>query len=373
QEKQRNWSLDGYVSDMQSVMFQDVKEYWMTDNLIHNRLNFNWYLNKSFTLGIQARNRFMYGDRIRFDSTGLYPEGIAHDRGIIDLSENIVEEKSFLVNTALDRCRLSFEKGKLNVKLGRQRINWGQTFVWNPNDLFNNYSFFDFDYVEKPGSDALRIQYYTGTTSVAELVVKTDEKEKVTAAGLYRFNRWNYDIQFIAGLLDEEDYVVGGGWSGNIKNVSFRGEASYFHPVKNTTDTTGLFFIALSADYSFSSSAMLQFEIFYGQIPENSEVYSFTQYYGAPLSVKNLAFTEYNLFGQFSYPLNPLANAGLSVMYFPSLKGFFTGPSLSCSLNDNADVSFFTQIFSGEFPDPLTGKDKRQEFILGFLRLKWSF
>ena len=34
---------------------------------------------------------------------------------------------------------------------GRQRINWGQTFVWNVNDVFNAYSYFDFDYKERPG------------------------------------------------------------------------------------------------------------------------------------------------------------------------------------------------------------------------------
>ncbi len=92
---------------------------------------------------------------------------------------------------------------KFQVTLGRQRINWGQTFVWNPNDIFNAYSYFDFDYIERPGSDAVRLQYFPSSSSVAEFAVKVDDENDITAAGLYRFNKWGYDIQFLAGLCQQ--------------------------------------------------------------------------------------------------------------------------------------------------------------------------
>ena len=373
QEKQKKWELNGYVSDVQSVMFQDINDYWVSDNLIHNRLNFNWFINNSFSASIQARNRFMYGDQIRFDTTGFYTSSIATDRGYFDLTENILDEKNYLLNTTLDRILLTYEKENLNVKLGRQRINWGQTFVWNPNDIFNSYSFFDFDYIERPGSDAVRIQYYTGATSVLELAAKVDNNENVTAGALFRFNKWNYDIQIIAGMLNETDYVAGAGWSGAIKNMSFRGEMSYFHPMDNIADTSGQFFVSLSTDFTLENSMFIQFEAFYGQQPKGQTVYSFIDYYSAPLSVKNLAFTEYNIFGQVSYPITPLVNATLSAMYYPNLKGYFVGPSVDISIKDNVDFSIFAQAFSGEFPNPQTGDDDRQDFYMGFLRLKWSF
>jgi hypothetical protein len=105
---------------------------------------------------------------------------------------------------------------KLQVTAGRQRINWGQTFVWNPNDIFNTYSYFDFDYEEKPGSDAVRVQYFLNPTSAFELAAKLDRQNKATIAGLYRFNKLNYDIQFLSGITDEQDFVAGAGWSGQI-------------------------------------------------------------------------------------------------------------------------------------------------------------
>ncbi|MBI4647567.1 MAG: hypothetical protein HY738_13500 [Bacteroidia bacterium] len=141
QEKTQVLTLAGYMSNMQSVMFQDIKDYWIMDNIIHNRLNFDWRISKAFSASLQMRNRIIYGDRVKFDTSSAYAAIIDFDRGIIDLSENWVEEKSVLINSAIDRLLLTFEKGKLNIMAGRQRINWGQTFVWNPNDIFNSYSF----------------------------------------------------------------------------------------------------------------------------------------------------------------------------------------------------------------------------------------
>ena len=90
------------------------------------------------------------------------------------MSWNILTEKSFFLNTTIDRLWVDFNYGKLQVRAGRQRINWGQTLIWNPNDIFNAYSFFDFDYIERPGSDAVRVQYYPGSSSSVEAAVKVN-------------------------------------------------------------------------------------------------------------------------------------------------------------------------------------------------------
>ena len=154
-----------------------------------------------------------------------YSEMIGSDHGLVDLSWNILNKQSFFLNTTIDRLWVDFNYGKFQARVGRQRINWGQTLVWNPNDIFNAYSFFDFDYVERPGSDAIRLQYYPDSSSAFELAVKADYENNITAAALYRFNKWGYDIQFLAGYFNSEDIVAGAGWSGALGSVSFRGEA----------------------------------------------------------------------------------------------------------------------------------------------------
>ena len=225
----RNFSLNGYITDMQSFIFQKLDGDWATDNLIHNRLNFKWN-NSANNLNavLELRNRLIIGQSVQTNPD--YANIIKMDNGYINLSDNILTGKSYIFNSRIDRAYIDYTKDKFQLRIGRQRINWGQCFTWNPNDIFNAYSFFDFDYVEKPGSDAIRFQYYTTSTSTFEFAVKADNNHKVTSAGLYRFNKWGYDIQFLGGIMNEEDYVIGTGWSGNIKGASFTGEISYFQP-----------------------------------------------------------------------------------------------------------------------------------------------
>jgi hypothetical protein len=63
-------------------------------------------------------------------------------------------------HTNINRLYLDWRKNNWQVRMGRQRINWGVNLVSNPNDLFNTYSFFDFDYTERPGADALRVKHF---------------------------------------------------------------------------------------------------------------------------------------------------------------------------------------------------------------------
>ena len=211
QDKKISISFSGYLTTMQSVMFDSLSGPFLNENLLHNRLNFKGYLGNTITFSAELRNRLFTGDLVRLGK--YYTEMIGADDGLVDMSWNVIEKQSFLFNTTVDRLWIDLHSGDFQVTAGRQRINWGQTFVWNPNDIFNAYSFFDFDYVEKPGSDAVRLQYFPSSSSAAELAVKVDGDTNVTAAGLFRFNKWGYDIQFLAGLLMGKILVIGTGWS----------------------------------------------------------------------------------------------------------------------------------------------------------------
>jgi len=362
----RNWSLNGYVTNMQSFMFSKWDSDWTSDNLIHNRLNFKWNnRSNSLTVNIEMRNRFITGESVK--SIPGYAKLIDSDNGFVNLSTNISSSKSYVFNSKIERAFIDYTKGKFQIRAGRQRINWGQCFTWNPNDLFNAYSFLDFDYMEKPGSDAIRLQYYGSSTSALDFAIKLDKNHKVTSALLYRFNKWNYDFQFLGGILNEEDYVLGTGWAGNILKASFRGEVSYFHPKKNFSDTSGVFSLSLGSEYAFKNSFVLQFEFLYRQT-KSGNIQSFADYYNMTLSAKNLSFTDLSIMMQGSYPVTPLFNVSLAVMYFPKLDGIFIGPSLSYSLTENIDFSLIAQSFSGQFTSGLTN-----HFNMGFLRLKLNF
>ena len=370
QDKSPSFELKGYLSNMQSAMFEDPNGNWITDGLFHNRLNLFWYGGEHFNASIQFRNRLIYGETLKLIPG--YKDNIAKNDGLLDLSFNLLSGDSYVLNSTIDRCWIQYTTEGFSATIGRQRINWGQTFVWNVNDVFNVYSYFDFDYEERPGADAARIQIYPNYTSTIDLAVKVDSAHQVTAAAMYRFNVFSYDIQFLAGILAEEDYLAGMGWSGNIGGAGFRGEATYFHPKDNFSDTTGMFMGSLGIDYSFPNTLMLQAEYLYTSNPY-TPAYGFIDYYTGPLTVKQLGFTKHSIFASGSYQVTPLFYAALSGMYFPDLNGLFVGPNLSYNILSNLDLSFFLQYFNVEQDQPLTGDKYRQRITLWFLRLKWNF
>jgi hypothetical protein len=356
--------FSGYVSDMPSVIWQNQSSDMWWQNLLHNRLNFGWQLSKNWRIDAGMRNRFMTGSEAMLD-----PASAGFDNGWADLSWNWVTGQKALGNTTFDRLHITFEKDKWKLQLGRQRINWGQTFVWNPNDIFNTYSFFDFDYPERPGCDALRATYFHNETASSELAASLNHDGKLTAALLHHWNWKNFDYQLIAGEQNETDLVVGGAWTGDFNGLNFRGEFSYFHPLENLADTGGTVALSVGVDYIFSNSLMLQAEVLYNNVGSAFSGNGLMGLYAAPLSAKYLSICDWNVFAQASYPVTPRLNASLSGMYFVDIRACYAGLSLDYSVIENLDFSFVTQFFSTVGNSDLGN----MQFLLGFARLKYSF
>ncbi len=366
QDNPKKFEFSGYVSDMPSVILQNPDTATLWENLLHNRFNLGWQANDHWRLDAGMRNRLIVGNIV--EQPG-YAESIDFDKGWADLSWNLVNSKNALLNTSLDRLFVTFEKDKWNLKLGRQRINWGQNFVWNPDDIFNTYSYFDFDYVERPGCDAFRGTYYHNETAYTELAASVDHFEKVTAALLHHWNWKNFDYQLIAGIYTQSDYVLGGAWSGDFKGLNFRGEFSYFQPVKHFSDTTGTLAFSLGFDYLFKNSLMLQTEVLYNNVGGKFSANGLLSLYTAPLSAKYLSVCNWSIFGQATYPVTPRLSAALSGMYFVEIKSCYAGLSLDFSVLENLDFSLITQYFTTIGQSNLG----TMQSWLGFLRLKYSF
>lgn len=364
----KKWNINGYVSSMSSYMHSDLIQMEYLDNQIHNRLNIDWYPTSHLSASLQLRTRFLIGDQMRADSFNVAKKAMEDDF----LSLNVAQGNMFVLNSMIDRLHLKYSIDKLDVTVGRQRINWGQTYVFNANDIFNAYSFVDFDYPERPGSDAVRIQYYPSYTSTLEAAVKYTNDSTITAAGLTRFSTWGYDFQFIAGLYNSREWVIGGGWSGNIKRVSFSGEFSYLQPNNDFWDSKGLLFASVNLNYSFPNSSMLQIEGFYNQYLQNNNL-SFTDLMGANQDIKTLSLSEFTVFGGFTYPITSLIASNVSLMYYPDINGFLVFPSVDFSLSDELKLSLIAMYFTGDFAFPLPIGNKTGEMFYGFLRLKYGF
>ena len=363
QEEGNKISAGGYVTSMQSAMFDSLSGPVTFDNLIHNRLNINAYIGNKITFNTELRNRLFTGDMSRAGSA--YSEIIGSDQGLADMSWNLINENSFFFNTTIDRLWMDVRLDRFEARIGRQRINWGQALVWNPNDIFNAYSFFDFDYIERPGSDAVRIQYFPSSSSAAEIAAKIDSEHDVTAAGLYRFNKWGFDLQFLAGYANSRDLVAGTGLSGAIGSFSLRGEGTLFYPAGSSGSDEGTLLLTAGTDRIFENNSMLQFQFMYCNNPLS--ITDFNSFYSGNMSAKDLAFSEFTAFGSFTWAANPLLNLTFSAMWFPDLDGYFAGPSIDYSLAENIDFSLIWQ----HFDSSMNGSNTR--INLAYLRLKYSF
>jgi hypothetical protein len=371
-EGQEKITLSGYLSDMQTIYH--IPDHWLWENSLHNRLNLEFIPTDWLSGTIQVRNRAMAGNTI--SKIPGYSQQLGMDQGWLDMSwttnGTLGDSAGYALTTEVDRFCLQITSGNLEIKMGRQRINWGQTIVWNPNDIFNSYSYFEVDYPERPGSDALRISYYTGNASTVELAAKVDSADRVTAAGYFRFNALGFDIQLLGGVYQEEDLFLGTGWSGNLGPASFRGELSYFRDLDAFRDTTGYLMASLGFDYTFSNSLWVQVEGLYSSFAYEMDISGFLEFYAGSLDVKTLGFTPWSIFAGISYPFTPLLNGGLVAIWYPQWKGVYLGPTVDLSLNSNFDLSLIVQYFTAEFEN-LSGGKSRDNNTFGFLRLKWNF
>jgi hypothetical protein len=288
--------------------------------------------------------------------------------GYVKLSKVLLEGDSYFLHTAVDRAYFDLIFGKLQIRTGRQRINWSQNLVWNPNDIFNAYSYFDFDYEERPGTDAVKIQYYTGLTSNAEMVYEVaDQVKKMAFAGMYRLNKYGYDYQFLGGYV-RDDWVLGTGWSGHIGGAAFRGELSYFYANNDTVSQRSQFVGAVSGDYTFKNSLYTQIGIIYNSKGSTGKAPFPQSIFFTSLSAKNLTPARTELLAQISYPFTPLVHGSLAAILNPLDGSYFFGPSFTISMLDNLELMLMGQFFEGK-----TGTEYGDIGKLLYWRLKWSF
>jgi len=358
-------TVNGYQKYMNTILFSETEDPWLVDNMLHNRLKLNWYVGHRVQLNLEARTRLIYGDFLQ-ELPG-YRAGIEDNKGFLDLNYTLSSGSSYILTSLIDRANISYTQGAFSITLGRQRINWSQTFAFNPNDLFNSYSFFDFDYEEKPGADAVRLHYYPNYTSEVQMAVKMDKNNKITAAAYYRFNKWNYDWQILSGILPETDIVLGTGWSGSIKDFGFTGELTCLSPYSALFEEVNIL-ISSGVNYLFENSLQVQGEFFYNSYAQQNYLQSILSFYHQNLGIKQLSFSRWSWFLQGTYPIHPLLQGSLGIMYYPDYEMYFLMPSLRYSLSDNYELAIYGQRFSGNFGNGLT-----DQLNMLFLRFRWSY
>ncbi|PSJ76102.1 hypothetical protein C7N43_15620 [Sphingobacteriales bacterium UPWRP_1] len=363
----RKWQINGYIKDLQTNQFTINPNSLITGSLVHHRFNFSWYPIMGFTFSAGLRNRLFYGEQVKY--TPNFAQYIDVGNTLVDLSKVWAEKNAVVVHSILDRLWAEYQTDKWSIRAGRQRINWGINLIWNPNDVFNNYNFLDFDYEERPGSDAIRVQYFTSGFSEADVAIAPAKTwNGYTAAARYGFNQWGYDVQLLAGKY-KTDVFLGAGWAGNLGNAGFKGEASYFQPYRQFTDTAGALSASVGADYMFAKGWYINGAALVNSSGASS-VNNLLQLFAFNLSPKSLMPTRYNFMFQTSKSFTPLIVGSAALLYSPNghLLGILPSVSYNIALNWDADLT--GQFFFARFENPANFKSLGHAV---YLRFKWSY
>lgn len=362
--------LKGYVKHMQTFQFLDL-DYISHDNLVHNRLNLRVYPVEGLTLGLEVRNRIFTGEQVNY--TANYVDLVDIDPGLVDLCWAPVQEQGIVAVSKVDRAWVNWSNPQWEITLGRQRINWGVNTFWNSNDLFNTFSLVDFDYEERPGSDALRVQRFFGSQRSLDVAIAPSQYDSTwIGAAMYRFNKWTYDFQFLAGWWNE-DIAIGTGWAGNLGTASFKGEATYFHPQQNLADTSGVVSISVSADYVFTGNFYVMAGALYNSSGFDttfnlSSLQNPALFSSSPPSAKNLMPMRYSALLNLSKPITPLITGSLVGIYSPGVNSMFLMPSLAFGVASNWEFALFGQLIWLD-----NGTVFKNYGNAVFARLKWGF
>jgi hypothetical protein len=336
--------LHGYIKEMPSIQFDKDFSNLTFGNLIHNRLNFRWDISSSMDIIIEGRNRLFYNEN--FKDFPQLKDIFEYDDGLVDMSWVWLSDGAWLGHTMIDRFYVGWRLSNWRVRLGRQRVNWGINLVSNPNDLFNVYSFFDFDYVERPGSDAIRIQHYFGFMSSVEIAVSPSEHSRdMVAAAKLGVNRWEYDFQAIAGYYRNR-LALGGGWAGNLGQAGFKGEATWFYDLEETPGRQrGNVVAAAGLDYMFASGTFGVVEFLYngGHARITEEAFLIIE----PLRPDNIMFSEYAVTISANHPFSPIFSGGIAFMALPDIEALFFMPNIKYSVMTDLDFEAVSQIFIG--------------------------
>lgn len=343
--RQASVDASGYMEALPVLMVFDMpgegQQHWW-EYRVQNRLNLRWFATEHVSFTWEMRTRFFAGDPVR-ELPG-YAHTIGTDPGFANLSWLVAEQDTWFVHYIPDRLFAEWAKGDWSVRAGRQRLNWGINLVTNPNDLFNIYSFYDFAYPERPGADAIRVQYHTGFASRVEAAFSPSrDPRRHVGAMLWQFNRSGYDVQLLAGYYRHRA-ALGGGWAGNIGQTGFKGEFTFFTDLDD--DGNGrhsTMVVAASADHMFDSGLFL-----IGEVLWNSDGGRDTfNLFGEPLSADNPSFSRYQVTLQGSMSFSPLLSGSLAVAAYPDEEAVFVSPSITRSITENADLTFLGQYFAG--------------------------
>jgi hypothetical protein len=207
------------------------------------------------------------------DTYGDMYEGVAGVERSGSLEESIKEEGDFSSRFTVDHLNVSKNFGRVDLKIGRQPVNFASTFYFTPNDFFAPFSAETFFRVYKPGVDAARVDVALGDLSLLSAVYVLgyradpsnvggwgNSPDSERASTVARVSAVLFDSEWaILGGVVRENRIAGGSIQGDIfewLGVRFEGHVS----TPKSGDPVSE--MSLGLEHQFESTLSLNLEYF---------------------------------------------------------------------------------------------------------------
>lgn len=330
---QSKLSFDGYLLNLSIIQLKrsPISNYGHNylQNIDRLRLRPEIYLSDHVNFSIEQETFIHYKNLGEF-----FSERYKNIKGqLFDLHFTLINNRLWQVTHFVDRMYMKINLEKISITFGRQRIAWGTGRIWNPTDLFNPIKPTNFAKIEKDGVDAALVKYNVATLTDLSVVINPS-KFYTNYAFRFRTNFSEIDFSLMGGKF-LNDFKIGADFAGNLLNAGIRGEI---------IASSRIVKYILGMDYQISQKIYFLTEYhFNGEGKSKKEFYDL---YGLFNNNSIYLAKNYILF-QFSYLVHPLSTVSILINQNMNDNSSFLSLNLSYSILDNLNLSWITNIFSG--------------------------
>ncbi|MFO7768619.1 MAG: hypothetical protein R6W82_06665 [bacterium] len=308
----------------------------------------------------------------------------------------LTDQEDLRTRLFLDRFYLEAYSGRWTLTLGKQRVAWGSGQFWNPTDLFDPFGPLSLDPEDRPGSDALRVDYQLGPVSVLTGVVSVgakpswyeDTRDRSVQALRLRTHLGDWDIAVLAAQ-DRGDGVAGLDITGYVGDAGVYLESAVVrHPGLETITAEGGGTLTLrtgdhdtwleaaaGGSYGLESGWTIRGEVFFNgggagpwEGPDGLAT-PLTRYDWRRVARGDiLAPARLYAAGFTSWQLTPLITPELGVLANLSDGGLALLPGLDWSVLSDLRLTAGAQVYLAETTDEFSYYP-----LSGYLLLKYSF
>lgn len=312
-QKSRNKTeIGGFIG---AANFQDFTKWDADDHnstsLGHLRLYMINRFDRNNLLVSSLQNRYFYSTTI-FNSA--FVNDLKTQNDLLNLSWVVLDKEEHVLHSEIDLLFYQFKNDNIRLRIGKQRYDWSQSWLWSANNYHNTYSILGYDIDNRSAVESASLKINFGRRNPWSVEFSSAPRKKLDNSNhIFRLHYADEGNEFqLVGGNVLKDYSLGIGGAIQInKNTSLYGEATYYHPRENSSTK------AFIADFTYrqiiNRQIVFMLETAYHSNPQplyaNFDVFT-------EANVKHILRDELQVSALWQYHYNKNIVYGLSSQYY---------------------------------------------------------